>query len=273
MRRTSPLRPLAAQRWRRILPMVLLTALFVGVSVGAAQAAATPTRLHVFAASSLTEAFRDLAAAFMQRHPTIDVVLTFAGSQTLRLQIEHGVEADVFASADELHMRALLELGDVLTRVVFAGNDLVVITPLDDPAGIATFADLPRATRLVIAHEYVPVGAYTRTMLERAGMRWGDSFAEAVRARVVSEESNVRLVRSKVELGEADAAIVYRTDAIASAAVRVVPIDDEVNVVAGYTLGRVERTRRAEAADLFIAFVLSSEGQDLLAARGFLPAP
>jgi molybdate transport system substrate-binding protein len=273
MRRTSHIRLLAAQRRRRPLPVFLVTALLLGVPAGAAQGAAAPTRLQVFATSSLTDAFEDLAAAFTQRHPTIDVVLTFAGSQTLRLQIEQGAEADVFASADERHMLALVELGDVTTSVVFAGNDLVVITPLDDPAGIATFTDLPRATRLVIANENVPVGAYTRTMLERAGERFGEAFAQSVLRRVVSEESNVRLVRAKVELGEADAAIVYRTEALASSAVRSLPIDDDVNVVAGYSLGRVERTRRGAAADLFIDFVLSAEGQALLAARGFRPAP
>jgi molybdate transport system substrate-binding protein len=268
MRPVSPRTPLPAQRWRRTVTALLLTALLLGGAAGATQ-----TRLQVFATSSLTDVFADIAVSFTRRHPTVEVVLTFGGSQTLRLQIEQGAEADLFASADERHMLALMELGDVLTSVPFAGNDLVVITPLDDPGGIETFSDLPRATRIVIANENVPLGAYTRTLLERAGERFGEAFARSVRARVVSEESNVRLVRAKVELGEADAAIVYRTEALASPAVRSLPIDADVNVIAGYYLGLVERTRRAEAAELFIDFVLSAEGQALLAVRGFLPAP
>lgn len=236
-------------------------------------AAAADVTLQVFAASSLTEAFEDLARGFEAQHPDVAVQLTFAGSQALRLQIEQGADADVFASADERHMQALIDLGDVATSFVFARNELVVIVPLDDPAGIATFADLPNAGSIVIGAENVPIGAYTRTMLENASAAYGAAFADAVWQRVVSEESNVRLVRAKVELGEADAAIVYLTDAVASDAVRTVAIPFEVNLSSAYYLGRVERSARAEAADLFLDYVRSSAGRAALAARGFVVEP
>jgi molybdate transport system substrate-binding protein len=260
--------PRATVGWRRPLGTAVLAIALLAAPVAAAQ-----TRLEVFAASSLAEAFADIATAFTRRHPAIEVALTFGGSQTLRLQIEQGAQADLFASADDRHMLALVALGDVRAAVAFARNDLVVITPLDDPARIATLADLPRATRLVLASEHTPIGAYTRALLANAGERYGAAFVAAVLGRVVSEEGNVRLVRAKVELGDADAAIVYRTDAVASRAVRWLPIDDDLNVRASYALGRLERTRRAEAADRFIDFVLSADGQALLAARGFLPPP
>lgn len=255
-------------RSRRFLRPVLAVALLVG-SFGAAAS----TTLQVFAASSLAEAFEDLAVAFQARHPTITVQLTLAGSQALRLQIEQGADADVFASADERHMLALVELGDVETCDVFARSELVVIVPQGDAIGIETFADLPKAERIVVGNENVPIGAYTRAVLENARQRYGEAFTAAVWQHVVSEESNARLVRAKVELGEADAAIVYRTDALASDAVRTVEIPAEVNRSSVYVIGRVERSRRADAAGLFIDFVLSAEARALLAARGFVAPP
>ncbi len=250
----------------------LITLLAVTWAV-ASSALAAGTTVQVFAASSLTEAFEDLARRFEALHPDIDVVLTFAGSQTLRLQIEQGARADVFASADERHLRALVDLGDVAEADPFARNELVVIVPLDNPAELETFADLARARRIVLGTERAPIGAATRAVLAAAAERLGEPFAAMVREHVVSEESNVRLVRAKVELGEADAAIVYRTDALASNAVRTIPIPDEVNVSTLYVIGRVERSPVAAAADLFIAFVGSPEGRMLLQGRGFVVAP
>jgi molybdate transport system substrate-binding protein len=197
----TPAHPRRSIRHRRWLMAAALTAWFAGPP-----AAAADTTLQVFAASSLTEVFEDLARGFEAAQPTIAVQLTLGGSQALRLQIEQGADVDVFASADERHMVALIEIGDVEESLVFARNDLVVIVPLDDPAGIETFADLPRAMRIVIGAESVPVGAYTRTVLAHAGERFGEAFSTTVWDHVVSEESNVRLVRAKVELGEADAA-------------------------------------------------------------------
>ena len=250
-----------------------------GVAVAAALAAlagcASPNgaddRLQVYAASSLTEAFRDLAVAYEEAEPGIEgVALTFSGSQVLRLQIEQGARADVFASANPEHVEALAAAGLVDESRVFAANELVVITPLDDPAGIAHFEDLPRARRLVIGTDQVPVGAYTRYALRRADALHGPAFSDSVLARVVSEESNVRLTRAKVELGEADAAIVYRTDAQASERVRRVPIPPEANVRAEYHIGLLSEAPHPEAARSFVAFVLSDRGRTILSRYGFV---
>lgn len=268
MRPTSPRAIRARRRWPRTLFAVALA-----FGVAAPHAGAADTTLQVFAASSLTEAFEDLARGFEGRYPDLAVQLTFAGSQALRLQIEQGADADVFASADERHMAALMDLGEVATSFVFARNELVVIVPLDNPAGIEAFADLPQAGSIVIGVASVPIGAYTRAVLENAALAYGAAFTEAVWSKVVSEESNVRLVRAKVELGEADAAIVYATDAAASDGVAAVAIPPEVNLGSAYTLGRVERTSRTEAADLFLAYVRSPAARAALEARGFLVAP
>jgi len=234
--------------------------------------AAGSSRLAVYAASSLTEAFGELETVFEASHPGTDVAVTFAGSQVLRIQIEEGAPADVFASANPEHMEALVREGLVADARVFARNELVVIVPTDDPAGIESFADLPRATRVVLGTADVPVGRYAREALAAADGRVRPGFAAEVLGHVVSEESNVRLARSKVELGEADAAIVYRTDAARSDRVRTITIPAEVNVRAEYLVGAVSGAAGAELARAWIDLVLSPEGQAVLARYGFMPA-
>lgn len=232
--------------------------------------ASEKTELAVFAASSLTEAFGDLERGFEASHPDVDVQLTFAGSQVLRLQIEQGAAVDVFASANESHMQALVDHRLVEAPRVFARNELVVIVPTRNPAGIESFSDLTGASRLVIGTDNVPVGIYTRQALERARAELGDTFVTQVLGRVVSEESNVRLVRAKVELGEADAAIVYRTDAASSEQVRVVSIPDPLNVRASYPIGALTRAAHGPDAQAFVAYVLSPQGREVLARHGFV---
>lgn len=229
-----------------------------------------PPQVTVFAASSLTEAFEDLADEFERRHPEVDVVLTFAGSQVLRLQIEQGAAADVFASANAHHMQELVDGGYVQSSRIFAVNELVIITPLDNPGGILSLANLSASDRLVLAAENVPVGAYTREALGRADAVYGPDFAAGVMARVVSEEANVRLVRAKIELGEADAAIVYRTDAVASERVATIDIPASVNVRAEYPIGVVSDSRQAQLAAALVEFVASDAGRKILARHGFV---
>ena len=238
----------------------------------AACATDSPDRepLRVFAASSLTEAFQEMAAAFEDASPGTEVVLAFAGSQVLRLQIEQGAHADIFASADPRHMESLARDGLVTGPRLLAENELVVIVPPANPAGIEAFADLAGAHRVVIGTPNVPVGAYTREALRRAeAVVESPGFEKAVMGRVVSEESNVRLVRAKVELGEADAAIVYRTDAVPGR-VRTVQVPPRANVRARYLIGVVAGARNPAAAERWVAFASSPEGRRILSRHGFL---
>ncbi len=229
-----------------------------------------PQPLRVFAASSLTDAFNDMAGVFEAAHPAIEVVLVFAGSQVLRLQIEQGAPADVFVSADPRHMEPLVREGLITGQRVVAENELVVIVPQGNPSRIETFADLVRAERLVIGTPYVPVGAYAREALRRAGADGGlPGFEAAVLDRVVSEESSVRLVRAKVELGEADAAIVYRTDA-APGRVRTVRVPPRANVRARYLIGVVTGAENVAGGERWAGFVASPEGRRILSRHGFL---
>jgi molybdate transport system substrate-binding protein len=227
-------------------------------------------RLSVYAASSLTEAFGELEAMFEAAHPGADVAVTFAGSQVLRIQIEQGAPADVFASANPEHLQALVEADLVREGRVFANNRLVVIVPSDNPAGIESFGQLPQARRLVLGTPDVPVGRYAREALAGGDSLLRPGFAGAVLASLVSEESNVRLARAKVELGEADAAIVYLTDAAGSDRIRTIPIPDRMNVLAEYLIGVVERDGVSPLADAWIDLVLSAEGRAVLARYGFV---
>jgi molybdate transport system substrate-binding protein len=228
--------------------------------------------LTVFAASSLTEAFTELAQELESETDGIEVMPSFAGSQVLRLQIEQGAPADVFASADESHLRTLEAKGLVEQSRVFARNELVLIVPLGR-SELDRFEDLPNAERIVIGDEAVPVGRYTRRLFANAAQSFGEEFVARVRASVVSEESNVRLVRAKVELGEADAAIVYRSDAATSSRVRAIEIPHGLGPTAEYHIGLVATSAAPELGQRWLEHVAGESGHRVLAAHGFVPVP
>ncbi len=237
--------------------------------LGCGRSSGSDTELAVFAASSLTEAFIEIERQFEASHPGVDVSTTFAGSQILRVQLERGAPADVFASANRDHMRALTDAGLVAAPKPFATNALAVIVPLDNPAKIESFADLPQATTLVLGTPDVPAGRYARQLLAAANTNHGADFEARVLAHVVSQESSVRIVRAKVELGEADAAIVYRTDALASSRVRQIAIPEALQIAAGLHVGALDRSAHPGLARDFITMLRSAQGQQILSGHGF----
>ena len=217
--------------------------------------------ITVFAAASLTEAFGELAAAFEAEHPGVTVRLSFAGSATLRTQVLEGAPADVFASASPDEVAALDAAGLVVEERALATNTLVIATGQD---GIETFEELTLpGLRLVLAAEDVPAGRYARESLALAGT----DFAERVLANVRSNEANVRATLAKVELGEADAAIVYTSDLRAAAEnVHAVAIPERFQVAAEY---RIALLSESDAAREFVAFATSPQGMATLARHGF----
>ncbi len=241
-------------------------------------------RLYLFVPSSMADLTDAVTAEFLRVRKTepIPVYQSSAGSQTLRIQIEGGAPADVFISADPEHIAALEEAGLVRDVRTFAYNGLAVVVPADNPAGIESFWDLPRAERLVIGTPEVPIGRYTRLMLAQAAAARppgpGEArFDERVMARVVSEETNVRLVRSKVELGEADAAVVYRTDALGRHDLLMIPPPPEADVLAEYRVGLVVGRSQGREPDLvrvtaesWIDLLLSDAGRRIVSAHGFV---
>lgn len=222
--------------------------------------------LSVFAASSLTEAFTEIASAFEEKHPNIDVQLNFAGSSVLATQIRQGAPADVFASADE---QLVLGLEQSFEPVLFTMNRLVLLTNLESIRDLEDLAS--ERFFLVVANKNVPVGAYTLELLKRLELTYGASYSERVLANVVSEETNVRQVLAKLLLGEADAGFVYATDSLIlpnETELRSIFIPDDVSVAAPYFITPIEASAKHVNAELFINFVLH-EGQAILGHHGF----
>jgi molybdate transport system substrate-binding protein len=252
---------------KRISALILTLVLLSACALNTPRAASVT--LTVFAAASLTESFGEIATAFEASHPGVDVSLNFAGSNTLRAQIEQGAQADVFASANTKEMDTLVTNGFVKeSPQIFLTNRLVVITPANNPAKLSKFNELARpGLKLVLAAEEVPVGRYARQMLDNVGA----DFKVQVLSNVVSNETDVKQVLAKVLLGEADAGIVYASDAIAAPELPVIEIPAAWNVVAKYPIAPVVNAPQPKLADEFVAFVLSSDGQAILQKWGFTP--
>jgi molybdate transport system substrate-binding protein len=230
--------------------------------------------LVVFEASSLKDVFARLAQRFEQEHPDVKVVTNAAGSQELRTQIEHGAAADVLASADRKQMDALVAQGLVVSARVFTCNEPVVVVRAGLAPPIGSLAELPRAERIVIGAPEVPIGGYTLRLLRNAAARYGADFPRRVEAKVASRELNVRQVLAKVVLGEADAGVVYRSDAMsAKGKVSIVRIPPELNVTAEYPIARLSKAPHPELARQWIELVGSAAGAAALGEGGFLTCP
>lgn len=239
----------------------------------------TPTSgkpLTVFAAASLTTSFTEIGKQFETANPGAKVTFNFAGSQSLRTQIEQGAHADVFASADTNNMNPLKTQGLVGgDTTIFTRNRLVVIMPRNNPAGIKTLQDLSKnGIKLDIADASVPVGNYTLQVLDKlsANANYGADFKTRVLARVVSKENDVKQVVSKIALGEADAGIVYTTDAQAAIdKLTTIDIPDQFNVIAIYPIAVLKSSANPSLAQKFVDYMLSADGQAILAKSGFAP--
>ena len=260
----------ATPPFRALLAFLLLAALLTACD-------AAPTQeVHVFAAASLREAITDTANAFQRDNPEVRVVSNFAGSQVLRLQIESGARADLFVSASPDHLDALQRAGLLQADpTVVATNELVLAVPADNPARISGIQDLTQAgRRVVMAAESVPAGAYARRMLALHAAATGrPELADAVLQRVISFETNVRQVAAKLELGEADAGFVYRTDVLASdGRLQVIETPSQVRVTADYPAAVLRDASNPALGERFLTFLRSPEAQAILTRHGFAPA-
>jgi molybdate transport system substrate-binding protein len=229
----------------------------------------------VFAAASLTDSFTELEHAFEMKNPGVDVILNFASSSILRTQIEEGAAVDMFASANVGHMQILVDKGLVSEESArfIASTQLVIVTPLGNPAGIQDAEDLAGiGIRLVLALPEVPAGDYARQALHALNAIYGESYEPAVLANVASNEDNVRQVLLKVELGEGDAGFVYLTDAISSEEVKVIHLPQGYSPAVSYMIGIPASSRNLSLAEVFSDYLLSLEGQSILANWGFTPA-
>ena len=268
----------------RCIPFLLLLTLLAACGGTATSSpSSTPTTnaasavtLNVFAAASLTESFKNMAKQYQQSHPNVKLVFNFAGSQILEQQIANGAPSDVFASADQTNMKKASDAGVVNAAQVFARNRLVVILPVNNPAGITSLKDLAKkGIKIDLEAATVPAGKYSRQVLDNMAKSsdYGTAYQKAVLANVVSEEDNVKAVVQKVQLGEADAGFVYLTDVTAAvkSKLKVLEIPNQFNVIAEYPIATVKNSQHASDAQAFVDYVLSTDGQAVLAKYGFLP--
>ncbi len=237
-----------------------------------------PVALTVFAAASLTAVFTEIGKEFEIAHPSTTVIFNFGGSNQLAEQINQGAPVDVFASANKKQMEAVIEGGRIAgdRQQTFARNRLVVIFPVDNPAGIVVLQDLAKpGIKLVLAAKEAPVGQYALDFLAKADRdaAFGATFKAEALKNVVSYEENVKAVFTKVALGEADAGIVYASDVAGSETRRVAKLDipDSLNTIATYPIAPIKDSAQAGLAQAFVGFVLSPAGQAILAKYGFIP--
>ena len=269
------------------LTLALLLAVLVAGAAGLAPASAAPARnptpapaarpaeLTVFAAASLTEAYRQIGKNFEAAHPGVRVSFSFAGSQQLAQQIGQGAPADVFASANQTQLDVAVKSGriDANAGRVFVKNRLVVVTARE-ATSIMRLQDLARpGVTVVLAARAVPVGQYALDFLDRASRdpAFGADYRKNVEANVVSYEENVRAVLAKVALGEADAGVVYVSDVIANprSPVRRLEIPASLNAIASYPIAPLNDSKNAELAAQFVRYMYAGDSRLILAKYGF----
>lgn len=229
--------------------------------------------LTVYAAASLTGAFNALEPTFEKANPGWQVRFNYGASSTLRTQIQQGAPADVFASADYDQMKPLADAKWVLAPQTFARNRLALVVPAANPGRLHGPQDLARpGLRIVTTTDVVPIGRYTQQLLANLARQKGypPDFARRVNGIIVSREANVRSVLAKAELGEADAAVVYETDARASRRVKTIPLPPAANVTAEYPIAVVAGSPNRPQAEAFVRFIRAKEAQAVLRRFGFL---
>jgi molybdate transport system substrate-binding protein len=220
---------------------------------------AKSANLTVLAAASLTDVFKTAGAAYEKAHPGTKVKFSFAGSQELAAQVTAGSPADALVTADTKTMDGLKT--DTGAPTVIAKNRLVIATGKGNPEKVGSLKDLANTKlKVVLAAPEVPVGRYSKKILD----------AQKITVKPVSQEPNVRAVLSKVQLGEADAGLVYKTDATSAAGkVEAVDIPDAQNAVAEYPAATLKTSKNADAAAEFVKWLSTPEAQKILQDAGF----
>ena len=242
-----------------LAPVLAATGCGGGSSTGAKDGG-TGT-LTVLAASSLTESFTELKKQFESDHPGVTVKLAFDSSATLAEQVDQGAPADVLATADAKTMQTVVDAGNASKPTDFATTTLAMVVPKANPAHLSSFADLGKpGVDYVVCVPTAPCGKLAATQLA----------ANNVTATPKSEEVDVKAVLAKVEAGEADAGLVYVTDAVA-AGPKVTQIDvpasgDTLNV---YPIAALKNAAKPALAKAWVDLVLSTQGHQVLTAAGF----
>jgi molybdate transport system substrate-binding protein len=247
-----------ARHARRVLPGLAL--LLAGSLLSACAGGDGDTTITVLAASSLTGTFTELGKQFERDHPGVTVKFAFDSSATLAQQATQGASADVLATADQSTMDSA-KSAQASTPEAFATNVMVLVTPADNPAGIEKFADLDRSSvKYVMCVPTAPCGIVGQALLEQ----------DHITGEPVSQEVDVKSVLAKVTEGEADAGLVYTTDATAAGdQVRTVRIPGAAQQITTYPIVALSQSEHADLAQQFVDLVTGSTGQQVLQKAGF----
>lgn len=232
---------------------------------------ATPKKITVLAAASLTESYNEIAKE-IKKDKNIDVELSFAGSQQLVASIEQGAPADVFASANTKYMKTLKDEGKVENDVIFAHNKLIIAKNKSSKAEINSFKDLAKdGVKLVVGDKSVPVGKYFFTALDNAlaDKTIDQATYDKINANIKSKELNVKDVVSKVNLGDADAGVIYKTDANGQKDLEVIDVNEFSKLQVDYPVGIVKDSKNKDTAQEFIDYITTGKGKDILKNHGF----
>ncbi|MGR6920355.1 molybdate ABC transporter substrate-binding protein [[Actinomadura] parvosata] len=256
-------------RWAIALPVALALAGGSGCGSGGAGApsaagsfsGAGAKEVTVFAAASLTGTFTELGEVFESTHPGTTVRLNFGSSATLAQQITQGAPADVFAAASPATMKTVTDASLAAAPATFVRNKLQIAVPEDNPAKVDALKDLadPKV-KVALCAEQVPCGAAAVKALGAAGLK----------VTPVTLEQDVKATLTKVELGEVDAALVYRTDVIAAGGkVRGIAFPEADQAINDYPIATLTRAPAGDLARQFVDLVLSQQGKDVLTKAGF----
>ncbi len=257
--------------YRQVISAVLFVMTFVILTGCGHATGAEKEEITVFAASSLRDSVTDISRAFEASYEDTTVNISFAGSKTLRAQLENGAPADIFLSANERHYKKLLDQGILVEGKKILTNEMVMVVSLEAAGDIKSLEDLQKPHHLILADKEVPAGDYAREVICSLGQLYGRDYEASVLENLASSESNVRQVLTKVVLGEGDAAIVYKTDITKDIADKVIvlPIPADYNVTASYWIGLVNNDMISESVRNCRAFFEEDESCEIFETHGF----
>ncbi len=240
-------------------------------------APAASAAITAFAPSVLGDAVKQLGAGFEATQGDVKVQLEIGHTPTQRTQIEEGATPDVFFAAGKADIEALAQQNLIAADQIkpLARNQLIVVLPPDNPAGIAAVEDLIKpGVRLLLAQPELPIGMATEKLLDNLAAKVAPDFKEKALANVVSRELGVKPIVTKVALGEADAGVVFVSDATAAPELATLALPGDVNVTVMFMVAPLAAAADPEKAKAFVDYVLADEAQAMLQAQGFLsPAP
>jgi molybdate transport system substrate-binding protein len=252
---------------RRLCSIVLVSLLVFAGCGGAGGAENNEKSMTALVAANMTDAMNALMAEYEKQNEGTDLEASYDGTQILFTQIQQGVDADLFLSADLDFAKQAREEGFTGSFEPVSQTREVIIVPKGNPAGIESLEDLgTKEVELVVGVDNVPIGKYTRQVFANAEKDYGSDFTQRVMDNVVSTETNTKEVTQKAATGEAGASIVYVTDFTPGVAEKVerVEIPDEYNVPARNYAAVLKKSKSPELTRDFLDFILSPEGQKII---------